>query len=336
MTTDTTTERAQLATVNDAQAVSFSNGILAEQNAAAWIEYATAENNLKAQTRKTYERGIRQFATYCAERGISTPDRSTVMQFKRDLTESGKAPATVNLYLVAVRLFFRWASDCGLYREAIADHVKGIREEAAGTHKRDALTSEQAKELLQSIDRSTLKGARDYAFIVTMMTCGLRDIEAVRADKGDIRRNGNATVIYVQGKGKTCKNDFVKLDPWAEKAIREYLARRAAEEGKTLAADAPLFAGVGNKNNGGRMTTRAVSGIIKSALRGIGLDDPRLTAHSLRHTAITLALIGNGGDIRAAQQFARHSKVTTTETYAHDLDRLANNCSSIVASMIAG
>ena len=310
--------------------------ILTEQAAAAWIDYAERENRIKPKSRETYERAIRQFMRYCADNGVDQPKKTDVQAFVLHLIDQGRSDSTVNLYICAIRLFFRWACDMGIYPDAIADRIKGVRSEYADGHKRDALTSTQAHDLLAQIDRSTLKGARDYAMLLTMTACGLRDIEVTRADKGDLRRSGDGFVLYVQGKGKTTKSDFVKVPPQAERAIREYHARRAAEEGRPLAADAPLFAGAGNKNNGGRLTTRSVSGTAKQHLRGIGLDDPRLTAHSLRHTAVTLALIGNGGDIRAAQQFARQSKAATTELYAHDLDRAANTCAQLVADMIAG
>lgn len=310
--------------------------ILTEQAAAAWIEYAERENRIKPKSRETYERAIRQFIRYCAENGISAPQKTDVQAFVLQMIEQGKSDSTINLYICAIRLFFRWACDSGLYQEAIADRVKGVRSEYADGHKRDALTSGQARDLLAQVDRSTLKGARDYAILLTMAVCGLRDVEVIRADKGDLRRSGDGFVLYVQGKGKTTKADFVKVPAQVERTIREYLAFRSATDGAAIPANAPLFAGVGNRNSGGRLTTRSVSGMAKDTMRAIGLDDPRLTAHSLRHTAVTLALIANGGDIRAAQQFARHSKAATTEIYAHDLDRNANTCAQLVADMLAG
>ena len=52
------------------------------------------------------------------------------------------------------------------------------------------------------------------------------------------------------------------------------------------------------------------------------LDSSRLTAHSLRHTAVTLALMG-GATIQEARLLARHSSINTTLIYAHNINRVA-------------
>lgn len=59
-----------------------------------------------------------------------------------------------------------------------------------------------------------------------MVTCGLRTIEVVRADVEDLRTLGSKTVLYVQGKGKDEKSDYVIITREVEKAIRSYLATR--------------------------------------------------------------------------------------------------------------
>jgi len=101
------------------------------------------------------------------------------------------------------------------------------------------------------------------------------------------------------------------------KPINEYLAERD----KTEDAE-PLFGSLSDMNQGQRLTTRSVSRIVKGYLRRIGLNSDRLTAHSLRHTAITLALKG-GATIQEAQALGRHANINTTLIYAHNIDRLA-------------
>lgn len=81
------------------------------------------------------------------------------------------------------------------------------------------------------------------------------------------------------------------------------------------------------------MSTRSISGIIKARLRSAGYDSERLTAHSLRHTAVTLSLLG-GNSLQEVQQFARHSNIATTQIYAHNLDRAKNKCENTIANAI--
>lgn len=64
-----------------------------------------------------------------------------------------------------------------------------------------------------------------------------------------------------------------------------------------------------------------------------GFNPPRLTAHSLRHTAMTLALKG-GATLQQVQQFARHRLIETTLHYAHNLEYVQNPCSRLEMKLI--
>ena len=68
---------------------------------------------------------------------------------------------------------------------------------------------------------------------------------------------------------------------------------------------------------------------MKEALRRIDLDSSRLTAHSLRHTAVTLAVSG-GASLQQAQAMARHSDPRTTLVYFHNLDRVKDGVEKYV------
>ena len=72
---------------------------------------------------------------------------------------------------------------------------------------------------------------------------------------------------------------------------------------------------------------------MKNALKNAGYDSTRLTAHSLRHTAITLALLA-GREITEVQQFARHASLNTTMIYNHALDQAKNGCSDAITNAI--
>lgn len=153
-------------------------------------------------------------------------------------------------------------------------------------HKKDYLTSRQVKNVLDKVETDRIKGIRDYAILTLMVTGGLRTIEVARADIGDLRTLGDNTVLYIQGKGRVEKEDYVKIPAKVEAAIREYLAVRNESD-----ASAPLFASTSNNSKGGRLSTRSISAIAKSSLVNAGYNSPRLTAHSLRHTAVTLSFL---------------------------------------------
>ena len=192
------------------------------------------------------------------------------------------------------------------------------------------MTTKQVTKFLGAIDRSTLKGLRDYAMLSVMVTTGLREISIVRADIGDIRNAGDAVALYYQGKGHEEKADYVKLAEPVEEAVRAYLKARGETDPK-----APLFSSIANRNTGERMTTRSVSRVAKTRLVDVGLESDRLTGHSLRHTAATLNLL-NGGTVEETQQLLGHANINTTLIYSHALERAKNNSEERIAKAIFG
>ena len=68
-------------------------------------------------------------------------------------------------------------------------------------------------------------------------------------------------------------------------------------------------------------------------MQTIGLDNERLTAHFLRHTAATLNLL-NGGTLEETQHLLRHSSITTTQIYSHALTWADRKSESRIADAI--
>lgn len=277
------------------------------------------------KTIDTYSKALRRLSDYLSSNGITQPQREDLIAYREELKHKGYKPTTIQGYISAARLFFSWTAQEGFYPN-IADHLKGAK--LNRDHKKDYLTSRQTKELLASVNRDSIQGLRDYAILALMITGGLRTIEVIRANVDDLRNIGDNVVLYIQGKGKEEKTEYIKLSAPVEKAIRTYLQRRGETD-----ETAPLFASCSNNNKGSRLTTRSISGIVKEHMKDAGYDSPRLTAHSLRHTAVTLSLLA-GKDITEVQQFARHANISTTMIYNHALDMAKNGCSEAVSNSI--
>ena len=265
------------------------------------------------KTVQTYSRALRQFFKWIRREQITQPLREDVIRYRDELKVSHK-PATVQNYIFAVRQFFRWTAQEGIYPN-IADRIKGAR--VSTRHKKDALTLEQAREILAlQRAKNTPPGLRNYAILATAITTGLRTIEMQRANVEDLRQLGNRMVLYVQGKGEEDRAEYVLITQPVEKAIRHYLRIRGHVGG-----DEPLFASLSRRNPGERMTTRSISRIIKTAFREAGYDSDRLTAHTTRHTAGTINLL-TGGTLQETQELLRHKNINTTTIYAHNLNKL--------------
>ena len=270
--------------------------------------------DIRYSSKDTYKKQLGEFIVWQKKNKIMTPDREDILAYKEFLKEKKLlAPHTIAGYLVALRRFFEWLDFSRIYPN-ITKGVKGPKRKKG--FKKDSLTLVQVKKLLNSVERKSLVGKRDFAMLNLMIRTGLRTIEIIRANKEDLCQQGGSPVLLVHGKGRDSKDEMVLLTESALTPIKEYLKAR----GKVRDED-PIFASVSTKNAGKRLTTRSISRIVKTRLQDIDIDDSRLTAHSLRHTAITFSLMG-GATPQEARSMARHSDINTTMIYAHNIDRI--------------
>ena len=318
----------------------------------AWQKWA----EVKPQSFATYTRALKIFLKFLGGRNLHPADasRDDLLDY-RDGFLADKKPATKALYLQAVKLFYRWAKNSGFFENNNAEKLKihGLRQ---GDFKKDFLTADAAKRLLNSktpapnsdIDTepdnepkniakidSELAIKRDRAILAVMLTAGLRTCEVSRADLGDFDFQNGERILRILGKGRVEKTQFVKIPPQVESIILTYLNARQAAEGKfaKIGKSAPLFAVHANRNRGGRIATRSISFLVKSALRNCGLNSPRLTAHSLRHTFAVLNL-ENGASLEETRQVLRHDSIKTTQIYSHAVERLKNKSEGRVAAIL--
>lgn len=273
--------------------------------------------DLKETSKYTYQRELKPFREWVVKNRVKQPIRDDILQYKAFLEKQGLSPLTISSYIVVVRRFFEWMESEKIYPN-IARGVKGMKRNRG--FRKDPLTLNQIQKLLQHMERESYQGLRDFAIINLLIRTGLRTIELVRSNVGDIRQESGQSVLWVQGKGRDSKDEFVVLTDQTLLPIQEYLKKCRS---KRLRETDPLFSSISDRNSGMRLTTRSISRIVKDNLRRIGIDNLRLTAHSLRHTAITLALQG-GASLQEAQALGRHANINTTMIYAHNINRVSN------------
>lgn len=270
--------------------------------------------DIRQSSKSTYQRQLKEFFAWSTKQKITALNREHLLRYKDYLkTDRELAAFTIGGYLTAVRRFFEWLEAQRMHPN-VARGIKGPTRKRG--FKKDALTVEQSKTILNSIKRTTLTGKRDYAVINLMIRTGLRTIEVARALREDISRQGGETILFIHGKGRDAKDELVLLTEHTLGPIEEYLKARGS-----IKNEDPLFASHSTKNFGKKLTTRSVSRIVKTRFRAINMDDSRLTAHSLRHTAITLSLLA-GATPQEARVMARHADINTTLVYAHNINRI--------------
>ena len=269
-----------------------------------------ASQDVRESSRKLYTRTLSQYFVWIeeAKKSLPTLTRKDVLEYKDYLQEQSLSSLTISSYITAVRKFYEWAEGEKLYPN-IAKGIKTPRRQQA--FKKQHLTDAKSRELLDHFQSLSL---RDYAIVNLILRTGLRTIEVVRGNIGDITFKGERRILRVWGKGHSEKDDFVVLSDKAYYPIKNYLetARKGAKAGE------PLFTSTSHQNYGGRLTTKTISTICKDGLKAIGLDGKEFTAHSLRHTT-AVAILKHGGSITDAQSVLRHSSPVTTQIYTESV-----------------
>jgi integrase/recombinase XerC/integrase/recombinase XerD len=289
------------------------------------IESFLLAQDVGITSKVVYRRALKRFKEFLSLReaagGVGYLTKTDIVQYKSHLLAEGLSPRTGNLYLTAVRQFFKYLESNRVYPDVSAG-LKGFKRSYG--FNRDPLTLQQARDLLASIDTTSLIGLRDFVMINLMLRTGLRTMEVVGSDVGDIRQTSNATLLYVRSKGKDAKDDFVVLTREAYEPITRYLAARQCTDPR-----AALFVSHSTANDGDRLTTQSLRTNVKTRLMDIGVFSSRISAHSLRHTFATMAL-ANGATIEQVRDTLRHASIATTQIYVHTTDRIEHSAEGTI------
>ncbi len=163
-----------------------------------------------------------------------------------------------------------------------------------------------------------LRALRDRAFLLTLADTGLRVHEACNLHRGDIDWNEGRAIII----GKGDKQAIVRFSTRSLAALKDYLVARAALDGASgrPLPSLPLFArhdkGAGKKVK--PITTTTGRNIVSERVRQALGDEAsgRITPHSFRHYFVTTVLRASG-NLKLAQELARHASIQVTQRYAH-------------------
>lgn len=240
------------------------------------------------------------------------------------------SPATEHLYLQAVKGFYEYV-DAERFTEINLSRVRNlIRQRARRPGIRlPQFPAEDIERVLEHVmdaknlhatqeSNAKLRAMRDRAFLLTLADTGLRVHEACKMRRGDVDWNeGRALII-----GKGDKQAVVRFSTRSLIAIKDYLSMRATLDGGSgrPLPSLPLFArhdkGAGRKIKS--MTPTTGRNIVAERVGEIlGKDSiGRITPHSFRHYFVTTVLRGSG-NLKLAQELARHSNIQVTQRYAH-------------------
>jgi integrase/recombinase XerD len=288
---------------------------------------ATMQNvagQLAPSSRKTYTIDAKHFAHWLAGQDLSLTelDRDDLVAYRAHLAETYAQSTAARMWAVARRLLDE-AVQRGLLPKNPAEGIRGFKaSEDESPHR--ALKREEAKALLDAIDRSTALGKRDYALLMLLLRTGIRRAEVVALTIGDlVIEQGYHVAIIRHGKGN--KRGLAKLPVEVRQAIDDYLevARRVCAP-----PEAPLFVSFrkGDLPQEKPLHPNQVERIVKQRAQAVEIA---MSPHGMRASFITLAFEG-GADLALVQDAARHKDPRTTRRYQKRRENLHKNAVDFV------
>ncbi len=285
-------------------------------------------------TARTYRNALSAFRATLADRGYPAPS-TPINELKEDaigwfaVDLKSYSPTTERLYLTAASGFMGY-----LVAERLADiNLPKVQLLLRQRARRPGIRLPQfPRDVIEDVlgyainladlpyeqDQEKLRNLRDRAFLLTLADTGLRVHEACTLRRGDIEWHESRAMII----GKGDREAIVRFSQRSISALRDYLNTRSTLDGASgrPLASLPVFArhdrGAGSKVK--PITTRTGQNIIHQRV-GEALGKASIgsiTPHSFRHYFVTTVLRASG-NLKLAQELARHRNIAVTQRYAH-------------------
>lgn len=232
--------------------------------------------------------------------------RHHVMAVTELLRDTGRATATVNTYLSALKGVAKEAWMLKLMDVESFQHIRAVRNLRGSRLPRGrALPPAEIRALFAvcEADDSSL-GFRDAAMLAVILGCGLRRSEAVGLNLSDIVTHERS--LNVLGKGNKERLAYMPSGTWLR--LRRWIDDARGEK------DGPLFTRIRRFDTltNDRLTDQAVYHILQVRQRQAGIA--KCAPHDLRRTFAT-AMLDNGEDLITVKDAMGHASVTTTQQY---------------------
>ena len=288
-----------------------------ETAARRFLEFFAATIRNK-NTRMAYYRAVRHFFAWREHHqlgGLVDIEPLHVAAYVEQLQGSMAKP-TVKQHLAAIRMLFDWLVTGQVLATNPAHAVRGPKH-VVKRGKTPVLTTEQARELLDSIDTSTLVGLRDRA-LIGVMTYAFARVGAVVAMRvEDYFANGKRWWVRLHEKGG--KRHEMPAHHKLEAFLDEYLEAAGIARGRASRPSSARPRPDRHARSHGDEPRRCLSH--DPAAGAEGRSAGLIGCHTFRATGIT-AYLEAGGTLENAQAMAAHESPRTTKLYDRTGDEI--------------
>ena len=287
----------------------------------AFIEFFTAQIR-NPNTRAAYLRAVLRFSRWLDEHDLALDGLQPAhvaayiepMDKPKDQGGQGLAAATVKQHLAAIRMLCSFLVVRQVLSRNPALEVRGPKL-VVRVGKTPVLTSEEARQLFESLDLRTVSGVRDRALMGLMVYTLARISAALSMNVSDYFQVGRKMMIQLHEKGGR------EHQMPAHHTLIEYMdayleALRKSCGLEELPGDTPLFRTINRRRTGftaNRLQRGEAWAMVKRRCKAAKLGD-RFCNHTFRGTGLT-SYLQNGGELKKARDMAAHASMDTTKLY---------------------
>jgi integrase/recombinase XerC len=294
-----------------------------------WNDFLTLQ--LSPNTKRTYASALNDF--FIKLTGVPTNPQQiqeflrlsqfeavgVVLKYQGLLLDLGLTPSTINTRLSAVKSLTNHARKLGQCNYSLEDvillHVENYRDTSG-------VGVDDFRSILNEVDRSSLKGKRDYAILRLLWDNAIRRGELVSTNIEDFR-DGR---LWILRKGKLQKQP-IDLAARTAAAVEEWLTVREGQ------ANEPIFIALDGRSHGKRLSGRSVARVVDWTSTDAGVEK-HMSPHRVRHSAITAALDATNGDVRTVQQLSGHADLNVIRRYDDNRKGLQKKVSNLLSDLV--
>jgi integrase/recombinase XerD len=274
--------------------------------APGFVPYLTEERGLRGTSIDHYHHYLRSFEAYLQRIQLTDLGSLSPVVLSSFITETsqGICKTSIRDKCGVLRVFLRY-----LHREGLVPHDLSATVGAPRGYRLSgiprAVTWEDVRRMLDSVDRRTVVGRRDYAMLLLLVTYGLRAREVAALTLDDVDWQNDRLRVPERKAGHSTA---YPLSPIVGSAILEYV-----QHGRPTTPDRHLFFRVVAPLT--PVTFHVVACQTTRYLQKAGVSVTRPGSHTLRHTCVQ-RLVDAGFALKVIGDYVGHRQPSSTQIYS--------------------
>jgi len=290
---------------------------------AEWLEQKKTRTGSE-KTRVAYEDTMLQFRQFLSQGNLDLLDNpidiarvaalwANMRMGKTRRPGEDVSPSTYNQRLAILSSWYTFVRE--VYKLAIPNPIESVKKRPVQAYAAAVpIAVETVEQGLESIDRRTKQGTRDYAILAVALYTGRRAHELVGLRGQDVkivgREHKNTRIsLMFHCKGNKIMRDLLDVETSA--VFLEYLYQEFGKQLQAIPPDAPVWRSYSRANKEQAISEKTLSNICAAYL-----DTSKV--HALRHT-FAVGMVRSGAPITDLAGRLGHTDIKITQTYTKEI-----------------